>query len=65
MGDGDSGRCRVVVNGEPCGKPRTRFVAFVDGDVIPSCEECALNLQQTAQSHGAGVHVTPAPVPRG
>jgi hypothetical protein len=51
--------CRVIVppKGEACGKPATHVVTFLDGDTAEACQECAIGLQQSAQSVGASLKV--------
>ena len=44
-----SATCRVVRQGEACGKIATHRVTFVGGDVQPACIDCALHLKQIAK----------------
>jgi hypothetical protein len=41
--------CRVVRQGEACGKDATCKIVFSGGDVQPACVDCALHLKQIAK----------------
>jgi hypothetical protein len=58
-------KCQVVKAvppGEPtdaCGAEHAQFRLMFQGDEVgtPACEDCALRMMQTAQSHGTSVKV--------
>jgi hypothetical protein len=41
--------CRAQKQGAACGKPAHYRVTFPDGDTVPTCQACALDLQEIAR----------------
>jgi hypothetical protein len=48
---GGTSGCRVVVppSGDACGAPATKQISWPDGDLTPSCAECAQRMYALTQ----------------
>jgi len=59
--------CRVTVppDGEACGAPVQHVIVWSDGDRTPACLDCALRMQQLAESHRTILRVEELPVKGG
>lgn len=57
-------RCRSGTFGN-CPAAAICQIVYQDGDKAPSCAECALHMQQLAESHRSSVRVEPLEKPFG